>query len=244
MKELISQIKSTVKNFCPPILWVFLKKIIIKKKYYGTNKLDKKIEPHINFNNGFFVELGANDGINHSNTYFFEKYREWRGILIEPIPQKYLECVKNRSNRNKIFCNACVSFKYKKKFVEMIYSDLMTTSVKLENDIKNPNNHAKKGEKFLKEKEHIFSFGSISKTLNEILLKAKAPKKIDFLSLDVEGAEIEVLKGVNHKRYRFKLICVESRSFNKLNNYLIKNNYLFHEKLSTHDYLFKDKDKD
>jgi len=82
VKELIFQIKSIVKNFCPPILLIFLKKITIKKKYYGTNKLDKKIEPHINFNNGFFVELGANDGINHSNTYFFEKYRDWTFVAV------------------------------------------------------------------------------------------------------------------------------------------------------------------
>jgi len=43
-------------------------------KYHGLNGLDKKIEKYINFNNGFFCELGANDGITQSNTFFFEKY--------------------------------------------------------------------------------------------------------------------------------------------------------------------------
>ena len=77
--------------------------------------------------------------------------------------------------------------------------------------------------------------------LNNILLKANAPKQIDFLSLDVEGAELEVPKGINHNEYRFKLICIESRSIEKITDYLSINNYYMIEKLSPLDYLFKDK---
>ena len=77
--------------------------------------------------------------------------------------------------------------------------------------------------------------------LNNILKKYNAPKQIDFLSLDVEGAEIEVLKGINHKENRFKLICIESRDIKKIKNFLEMNEYLFLEKLDGLDYLFKDK---
>jgi FkbM family methyltransferase len=236
------KIKKLIKSFCPPILWSYLINLKNKSfKYKSINNLDKKIESYLNFDNGYFVELGANDGISQSNSYYFEKYREWKGVLIEPIPHNYLKCLKNRSKRTRVFCNACVSFDYKEKFVEIIYSNLMSISLGIETDINNPENHALTGKQFLKEGEDNFNFYAIANQLNNILLKANAPKQIDFLSLDVEGAELEVLKGINHNEYRFKFICIESRSIEKITDYLSINNYLMIEKLSNHDYLFKDK---
>ena len=239
----LQKIKEIIKSFCPPILWSCLNNLKHGNlKYKSINNLDKKIESYLNFNNGFFVELGANDGISQSNSYYFEKYRKWKGILIEPIPHNYLKCLKNRSKRTQVFCNACVSFDYREKFVEIIYSDLMSSSIGLETDINNPESHALIGKQFLKRDEDNFNFGAIANQLNNILLKANAPKQIDFLSLDVEGAEIEVLKGINHNEYRFKFICIESRSIEKITDYLSINNYLMIEKLSHHDYLFKNKE--
>jgi hypothetical protein len=118
----------------------------------------------------------------------------------------------------------------------------MSTSLGLETDINNPKNHASLGNQFLEEHEDNFNFGAIANQLNNILSKANAPKQIDFLSLDVEGTEIEVLKGINHNDYRFKFICIESRDIQKINNYLTINNYLLIEQLSPIDYLFKDKE--
>ena len=135
-----------------------------------------------------------------------------------------------------------MSFDYKEKFVEIVYSNLMSTSLGLETDISNSENHALIGKQFLEKDEDNFNFGAIAKQLNNILSKVNAPKKIDFLSLDVEGSEIEVLKGINHNEYRFKFICIESRDIKKINNYLTINNYLLIEQLSPIDYLFKDKE--
>jgi len=238
----MNNLMKILKNLCPPLLWNFLKTLKNKtnSKYYGLNQLDKKIETFVNFDNGFFVELGANDGISKSNTYYFEKYRGWNGVLIEPIGQKYLECIKNRSNKNKIFCNACVSFNYNKKFVEMTYSNLMTISNNLESDLKNSSEHLQQGMKYLQEGEKNYKFGSVADTLNNILLKSNAPKKIDLLSLDVEGSEMEVLKGINHKKYRFKYLCIETRDCKKLSDYLLQNDYILLKKLNSYDYLFKD----
>ena len=236
-------IKKIIKNFTPPILWSYLNNLKNKSlKYKSLHNLDKKIENYVNFNNGYFVELGANDGITYSNSYYFEKYRGWKGILIEPIPHNYLKCLKNRSKSTKVFCNACVSFDYKEKFVEIIYSNMMSVSLGLESDINNSNNRALLGKQFLEKDENNFNFGAAANQLNNILSKANAPKQIDFLSLDVEGAEIEVLKGINHNEYRFKFICIESRDIQKINNYLTINNYLLIEQLSPIDYLFKDKE--
>ena len=118
----------------------------------------------------------------------------------------------------------------------------MSTSLGLETDIDKPENHALIGKQFLEEDESNFNFGAVANQLNNILFKANAPKQIDFLSLDVEGAELEVLKGINHNEYRFKFICIENRNIAKITNYLSINNYFMIEKLSHHDYLFKNKD--
>ena len=76
-------------NFKVPI---FLKKIL--KKNFGKNNLDIKLEKYLNFSNGFFIELGAHDGITQSNTYYYEKNKNWRGVLIEPTPKLFKMCKK------------------------------------------------------------------------------------------------------------------------------------------------------
>ena len=94
--------------------------------------------------------------------------------------------------------------------------------------------------KHLQEGEKNYDFGCVADTLNNILLKSNAPKKIDLLSLDVEGSEMEVLKGINHKEYRFKYLCIETKEFKKLSDYLLQNDYIFLKKFNWKDYLFKD----
>ena len=94
------------------------------------------------------------------------------------------------------------------------------------------------GRKF---KNNTGKYYSINGLLNDLLSIAKAPKNIDLLSLDVEGAEIEVLKGIDHKAYRFQYMCIECRDIYKLTSYLNPLGYELKEKLSGHDYLFVDK---
>ena len=75
--------------------------------------------------------------------------------------------------------------------------------------------------------------------MNDLLSKNNTPKIIDFFSLDVEGMELEVLKGINHKEYRFKYLLIEVRNFDRVNNFLIKNNYILLNKFTKKDYLYK-----
>jgi hypothetical protein len=117
----------------------------------------------------------------------------------------------------------------------------MSTPMGLESDILEPLDHAESGKEFLDNSENIFTFGAIAKTLNELLQKAKAPNKIDLLSLDVEGAEIEVLKGIDHKAYRFTYLCIECRDIIKLTSYLNLVGYELVEQLSEYDYLFSER---
>lgn len=207
-------------------------------KYHGLSALDEKLEQWLNYNNGFFVEIGANNGIDQSNTLYYEKHRNWRGILIEPVPHNYLHCRKVRSSENTFFCNACTAFDYKEKFVEMVYSNLMSTTVGLESDIADPMAHALEGKRFLYPTDENCTFGAVAVPMETLLRQANAPALMDLLSLDVEGAEIEVLKGIDHAAHRFKYLCIESRSPEKLQQYLGGIGYQFVSQLTGIDFLY------
>lgn len=62
---------------------------MLRKRYIGLNELDRMILKYINYDGGFYVELGANDGITQSNTKHFEIYKNWTGILIEPNERQF-----------------------------------------------------------------------------------------------------------------------------------------------------------
>ena len=66
---------------------------------------------------GVFIDVGAHDGVDQSNTLFLEKNRQWNGILITPKIDKYVQCVKNRPNS---MCKqfACVEPSYDKKDIK------------------------------------------------------------------------------------------------------------------------------
>ena len=212
---------------------------MFKGGYFSIDQLDKKLEQYVNYDNGFFVELGANDGISQSNSLYFEKKRNWRGVLIEPSPHNFLLCKEQRSAENNIFCNACVSFDYKDKYVDIKYADLMSISENLELDLEDKDAHIQTGKKFLSVTEDVFSFGAVAETLTSILKKSHAPKEIDFLSLDVEGAELEVLKGVDFDEFSFKFMLIEVRDIIRIEKFLKKYGYILEKQFSSHDYLFK-----
>ena len=87
----------------------------------------------------------------------------------------------------------------------------------------------------------MFEFDAVARTLQSLLIEAGSPHEIDFLSLDVEGTEFEVLKGIDHEVFRFKFMLIECRDFSRIQNYLGKQGYRFVDKLAEHDYLFADK---
>lgn len=210
-----------------------------KKSFHGLHRLDRKLAVYLDHDNGYFVELGANDGVNQSNTLYFENERGWRGILIEPVLHNFLKCKENRNEENHFFCTACVPFDYDKPYVALTYSNLMTTPAGLESDIKEPVQHAESGKIFLAPGEEVVEILARAMTLTGVLDKSNAPKQIDLLSLDVEGAEIAVLKGLDHSSYQFKYILVETRDVDSLKKYLEPHGYVLLDKLSHHDYLFK-----
>ena len=202
---------------------------------FGIDKILEDLLPH---RNGFYVELGAYDGALASNSYFFELKKNWKGILIEPSLNLYLSCLKRREKNNSIFCNACVPFDYEDEFVRMKYSDSATISDNLDLDIGNHNEFVAQGDKKKIKGESSFVFGAKSATLNSILLAAAAPSLIDFLSLDVEGAELDVLKGIDFDKFKFKYMIIECRAIGRLEDFLSNHEYRLVKKVTHHDYLF------
>lgn len=199
------------------------------------------LKKYLNFQGGYYVELGANNGLGQSNTYHLEKLKNWRGILIEPSPNQFADLKKFRSaKKNKFFCNACVSFDYKEDFVEMNYANLMTISLSLPGELDHQS-HAQAALPYMKSGEKIHTFKSKARTLTSIFKEANAPHKMDFLSLDVEGVEMEVLQGIDHDLYRFRYLLVEIFSQKqKMVDYLKKQDYFWVEEVTDHDFLFQD----
>lgn len=206
--------------------------------YFGLNDLDKKLEKYLDYDDGFYVELGANDGVTQSNTFYFELKRYWRGVLIEPSPHNYIRCRQARGAKNAVFCNACVPFGYAQKYVDIAYANLMSVSESLAIDLDSTDDHLKSGQQHLPQGEDVFRFGALAAPLSALLDTAHAPKVIDLLSLDVEGAELEVLKGVDFQRHRFKFLLIESRKIDVISDYLSAKGYRLIDQLSHHDHLF------
>ncbi len=209
-------------------------------KYFALNRLDIEIEQVLNYRNGYFVEIGANNGVKQSNSLYFELFRGWHGLLIEPHPELFSQLRKNRSSKSICVNSACISFSFERDSIEMLYSDLMTTSLETFNILPNPKEHAINGSKFWNGVPSVFT--AKSSTLQQILQDVGAPTRIDFLSLDVEGSELEVLSGINHEAYRFNLICVETSDINKMTSFMKLNNYELLKQVTNHDYFFKDND--
>tara|TARA_B100000941_G_scaffold276408_1_gene239033 strand:- start:78 stop:776 length:699 start_codon:yes stop_codon:yes gene_type:complete len=218
-------------NFKVPVI---LKKIL--KKSHARNELDLKLKKYLNFSGGFFIELGAHDGITQSNTFYYEKKYNWKGILIEPVPKLFNYCKKYRSNKNLYFCNACVSFDFNKDKVKLIYSNLMTTAVDLTSDDYRKKHLADPELNFFEKNNYFYAN---ARTLNSILKESKAPNIIDFFSLDVEGAEFDVLNGIDFSIYNFKYIIIETDNFERLDKFMTNKNYKFINKYNSNDYLYE-----
>jgi FkbM family methyltransferase len=212
------------------------------RKFHSLNKLDEALSVLLPHKNGYYVEIGANDGISQSNSLYFERKKNWSGILVEPDKHNFRLLTRNRKKRNKFFNCACVSFDFKENFIKFIYSNLMSVTINDKSEFDKVNTHALSGMQFLAKDEIIKTYLVPAMNLESILEKANAPSLMDFFSLDVEGHELEVLKGLNHTKFRFKYILIETSEFATISSFLNNARYHFIEKLSHHDYLFKNAD--
>ena len=213
--------------------------------FTSINNLDKQISillPNILNNKTFYIEVGANDGITQSNTFFLEKKFKAKGMLIEASPSLYEKCFLYRSKENIIENYALVSPDFKEEFVQLIFGNLWTSQVK---EKKNSLEHAKKGvirklpiRKLLGlPSDQVYKFFAPAITLSNLIEK-HAINHVDLLSLDVEGNELSILEGCKLEKGLIKNILIETSDYKTINTYLTNYGYYLVKKLSYHDYLY------
>jgi FkbM family methyltransferase len=145
---------------------------------------------------GYFVEFGACDGLQSSNTYLLERAFGWRGIVAEPNPVFANALYANRRCYISTLCVARRSGDTL-QFNQTSNPILATISAYSASDF-----HASE-----RENGQPIEVQTIS--LNDLLTEAGAPNVVDFLSIDTEGSEFDILSEFDFKRYDVNLICVE-----------------------------------
>lgn len=171
-------------------------------------QLDQRLERHIGIDCGCFIEAGANDGFSQSNTYFLERFRGWTGLLIEPIPELAAECRRNR--RTPVLEAALVADEVATPSVTLHCAGLMSTVAGVLGDQEATRRHVATGLAV----QGLRSSKVIevpARTLSSLIDEQRIDREIDLLSLDVEGAEPEALRGLDLNRHSPRWICVEAR---------------------------------
>lgn len=149
----------------------------------------------------FFVDIGANDGITLSNTIHLEKEYGWQGICIEPNPDAYSKLAKNRSC--KCYNYAMYSEEKDIEFLKITGYSEMLSGINESYD----NRHKDRLDKEVTSmNQKIEVIKMKTKTLNALLQNVE---KISFLTIDTEGSELPILKGINLNKYKVDLIAVE-----------------------------------
>lgn len=162
---------------------------------------------------GFFIDLACADGVTINNTYFLERCLGWNGLLFEPNPIYKSKILKFRKAK---LITDCVSDRAGQKVSFRIDNGMLGGIISEETD----NNERLRGDEL--KKAEVIEINST--TLLDELDKINAPKLIDFLSLDIEGAEWIALRSFSFDRYKFRCMAIE-RPNEKLDLMLEKNNY-------------------
>jgi FkbM family methyltransferase len=198
--------------------------------YYSQCQEDTFLNQNIfkNKQNGVYVELGALDGILYSNTKFFEDSLNWKGILIEPHPEKFKLLQMNRPN-NYLFNNLVSCHKEPLEFRYFVDQHAAVSGVENTLSKHHFNTYFESNDSWTKSllQNKIFIE---PKSLTEIV-KSTNLTHIDLLSLDVEGHEYEVLKSWDFS-VPIDIILIETLGVQKekdelCREMLIKNNYKF-----------------
>ena len=142
-----------------------------------------------------FLEFGATDGLELSNTYLLENNCGWTGVLCEPSPQWHDILKKNRPNTKIV--TECIWNKSNQK-LRFFVSDVGVLST-LE-EFKESDKLSIPGNTKLRiEKGNLVTVNTIS--LNELIEKEFNGKSPSYISIDTEGSEYEILKAFDFKKY-------------------------------------------
>ncbi len=195
------------------------------EKYYGQHGEDFLLNRIFQGkSSGYYVEIGCLDGIEFSNTYFFEK-KGWKGLCIEAHNDFITQLKKNRPAATIVHCAVGEKDLEEVTFYANKLGSLSTLD---------------KSEELRWQQDHYKEFfhGFVEqkvpmKTLNTIFSDTGV-KEIDFISLDIEGYEIHALSGLDLSKYRPRIFIIEYKDdIHKagLEAILLKAGYFFHAKI-------------
>jgi FkbM family methyltransferase len=165
--------------------------------------------------NGVFVEVGALNGISGSNTYFFEKERDWTGILIEPNPiefKKLLESDRPLSIKE----NSVISSEETEVNFLSIGGPCNVLSGILEfynpKHLERVNRELNMYESYPEGHEYYSTKELIKLNANKLqtIFDKNGIKEVDLLSIDVEGAEMQVLESIDYDKTDVFCILIEN----------------------------------
>lgn len=212
--------------------------IPIKEESYSLKDmegipLDRKLLALLNKHNGIFIEVGAHDGISQSNTFLLEKTYGWSGILIEPSKCLYETLQANRPQA-KCFGCALGSFAEDNTYV---YGDFHGT---LMDSVSGKRLDDLNSDDILHKSEPTYV---LMRSLQSILDEENL-HHIDFFSLDTEGYEYNILKGIDYSRTSFDYLLIEiyTWDYDRICTLLKDNGYDLVECFSNYDHRSSDWD--
>ena len=197
----------------------------------GEPAVEAALHRYIDFRDGFFVEAGANDGIRQSNTYFLERVRGWRGLLVEPIPELAERCRAQRPRAIVVNC-ALVAPEDAGGRVRLRYADLGSTAAsEAEYPFGGPVNYGW---------DETYEVDVPGRTITGVLDEHDV-SGVDLLSLDVEGWEVPALEGLNLERHAPRYVLVEAWTHERLAQIreLLGSRYELVELFTDHDAFFR-----
>ena len=197
-------------------------------KYYSQAGQDKFLHTKIfkNFKKGYFIDIGAYDGITFSNTLFFEKKLQWRGICVEPI-STYANNIKKI--RNCEVENIGISnISGEMTFLHVINSPMMSGIVEF---------MPKKEYQEFKQKAKTEEIPIPIITFEELKNKHNF-KQVHYINIDTEGNELKILQSINFKKTFIHTISVEDNKNEKKVDRILKRKGFILVKHSIFDKIF------
>lgn len=144
--------------------------------------------------NHIYIEAGANNGVFQSRSIHLKEDPQYFGILIEPSKEVFDECVINRKNERTLIYNAAlVSKEYKEPTIELQIHSMYHLMNSINKSINQSYNNSTRVP---------------ARTLQSILDENDI-KEVEYLYLDVEGYENEVLNGIDFNKTKFKNLEIE-----------------------------------
>jgi FkbM family methyltransferase len=178
--------------------------------------------------NGYFVDIGAYDGFSISNTKILEDLG-WDGVCIEPHPNVYKELIKNRNCE----CVNCAIWNEdsKIKFLSLSGYTEMLSGIFDSYDSRHYNRIMSELKTYGGQSEII---EIDAKKFDSVVQKTE----IDFLSIDTEGSELQILNNIDFDKYQIKVICVENNFHeSSFNDFFLKKGYSLYGNVNI-DYLY------